>query len=524
VRSRTPAAAWNEFAQPHARRRSKRLTRGIANAFIPAGPVAPRCGHDGPTLAERTFEQLLEAAPDAVVGVDGDGRITVVNRQVERVFGYDREELLGTAVERLVPARFRGVHAGHRTGYLADPRTRPMGDGLELFGLRSDGSEFPAEISLSGVETETGTIAIAAIRDVTARQSAERRLQQLLDAAPDAIVGIDEGGCILLVNQQVERVFGYTRDELLGECVERLVPERFRAAHTIHRGRFFDAPSTRPMGADLALFGLRRDGSEFPAEISLSSIEAESGLIAIAAIRDVTERLVAQSIANEEVHRREIIAAMLQAEEAERARIATSLHDDTIQVMTASLLAIDRVLKRQGVDDDLGTALRRARGTIEQATERTRRLTFELRPAVLHEQGMAPAISAMVANAAEELGATASVNVPNRRFDWPVEELVYRTVQEAVANVRKHSQAANVLVTVADRRDRLTGVVADDGRGFDLAEVAARQNRLLHIGLETMVERVRMAGGAVDVDSAPGLGTRVSFDVPLARTGSAERS
>jgi len=233
---------------------------------------------------------------------------------------------------------------------------------------------------------------------------------------------------------------------------------------------------------------------------------------------------VAQSIANEEVHRREIIAAMLRAEEAERARIATSLHDDTIQVMTASLLAIDRVLKRQGVDEDLSSALRRARGTIEQATERTRRLTFELRPAVLHEQGMAPAISAMVGNVAEELGATASVNVPDRRFDWSVEELVYRTVQEAVANVRKHSQAANVLVTVAHRRDRLTGVVADDGKGFDLAEVAARQSRLLHIGLETMVERVRMAGGEVDVDSAPGRGTRVSFDVPLARTGSADRS
>ena len=338
------------------------------------------------------------------------------------------------------------------------------------------------------------------------------------------MVGIDEGGCILLVNHQVERLFGYARDELLGERVERLVPERFRAAHAIHRDRFFDAPSTRPMGADLALFGRRRDGSEFPAEISLSSIEAESGLIAIAAIRDVTERLVAKSLANEEVHRREIIAAMLQAEEAERARIATSLHDDTIQVMTASLLAIDRVLKRHGVDEDLNTALRRARGTIAQATERTRRLTFELRPAVLHQQGMAPAISAMVAQAAEELGANASVNVPDRRFDWSVEELVYRTVQEAVANVRKHSEAANVLVTVAHRPDRLTGVVADDGKGFDLAEVAARRSRLLHIGLETMVEQVRMAGGEVDLDSAPGLGTRVSFDVPIARTGTGDPS
>ena len=226
--------------------------------------MVPRQRHDGPTLVARTFEQLLEAAPDAVVGVDEAGRIALVNRQVERMFGYDREELLGEPVERLVPGRFHDAHVGHRARYMADPRTRPMGAELELFGQRRDGSEFPAEISLSSIETDTGVLAIASIRDVTARQSAERRFAQLLEAAPDAIVGIDDGGRILLVNQQVEQVFGYTRDELVGERVERLVPERFRRAHGTHRRRFFGAPSVRPMGAGLALFGLRRDGSDSP--------------------------------------------------------------------------------------------------------------------------------------------------------------------------------------------------------------------------------------------------------------------
>jgi PAS domain S-box-containing protein len=380
----------------------------------------PSRGH----AVERQFEQLLEFAPEAVVGVGEDGRIVLVNRQAERVFGYARDELIGRPVERLVPERFHAVHTSHRGRYFADPRTRPMSADLSLYGVRRDGSEFPAEISLSGIETEGGMLAVAAIRDITDRQSAERRFEQLLEAAPDAIVGVDEAGRIMLVNQQVERVFGYARDELLGERVERLVPERFHRAHTVHRGRYFTNPGTRAMGSDLTLFGLRKDGTEFPAEISLSSIESGTGTLAITAIRDVTERLVAQSVASEEVHRREIVAAMLQAEEAERARIATSLHDDTIQVMTASLIAIDRVLKRPCADEGLTDVLRRARETIEQATERTRRLTFELRPAVLHEQGMAPAITAMV-------------------------------------------------------------------------------------------ERVRMAGGALDIDSAPGGGTRISFDVPL---------
>ena len=348
------------------------------------------------SAAERQFEQLLEFAPDAVVGIDAAGRIVLVNRQVERVFGYEREELLGQPVERLVPERFHDVHVSHRGRYFADPRTRPMGADLALFAMRKDGTEFPAEISLSSIEIGGGPLAVASIRDITERRSAERRFEQLLEAAPDAIVGVDDGGRIMLVNQQVERVFGYGREELLGERVEVLVPERFRRAHVMHRGGYFADPGTRPMGADLALFGLRKDGTEFPAEISLSSIESGSGTLAITSIRDVTERLVAESVTTDEVHRREIVAAMLQAEEAERARIATSLHDDTIQVMTASLIAIDRVLKRACADEGLVDALRRARETIEQATERTRRLTFELRPAVLHEQGMAPAITAMV--------------------------------------------------------------------------------------------------------------------------------
>ena len=477
----------------------------------PRDPTAQRA-----RAAERQFEQLLEFAPDAVVGVDELGVIVLVNRQVERVFGYGRDELIGEPVERLVPERFHTIHVSHRARYLADPRTRPMGTGLALLAVRKDGSEFPAEISLSSIEVESGALAIAAIRDITDRQSAERRFEQLLEAAPDAIVGVDEAGRIMLVNQQVERVFGYAREELLGERVERLVPERFHRAHVVHRGRYFADPGTRSMGAELDLFGLRKDGTEFPAEISLSSIEVESGALAIAAIRDITERLVAQSVANEEVHRREIVAAMLQAEEAERGRIATSLHDDTIQVMTAAMIAIDRVLKTTGDEERLRTALKRARETLEQATERTRRLTFQLRPAVLHEQGMAPAITAMVEQAGAEIGAEVTVNVPRMRFERSVEELVYRTVQEAIANVRKHSGAAHILVTVAHRRDSLVGVVADDGQGFDLAEAATRPDRVLHIGLDTMVERVRMAGGLVDIDSAPEGGTRISFDVPLA--------
>src|SRR5918999_4450076 len=242
----------------------------------------------------RVLDQFLEFAPDAIVGVQGDGRIVLANAQTEVLFGYAREELLDQRVELLVPERFRSVHPAHRSGYFADPRTRPMGAELELFGRRKDGREFPAEISLSSIATEEGTLAIAAIRDITDRVEAQRRFEQLLEFAPDAIVGVRDDGRIVLANAQTEALFGYARGELLDQPIELLVPERFRAVHPAHRSDYFADPRTRPMGAELELFGHRKDGSEFPAEISLSSIATEEGTLAIAAIRDISDRVEAQ--------------------------------------------------------------------------------------------------------------------------------------------------------------------------------------------------------------------------------------
>lgn len=249
-----------------------------------------------PGQTEASLEQSMQFAPDAIVGIDREGSIVIANSQVEVVFGYTRDELVGQSIEVLVPARFRGRHYLHRSEFFKDPRTRPMGAGLDLFGLRADGTEFPAEISLSSIESEHGIIAIAAIRDVTDRKRAERKFEQLLELAPDAIVGIDKSGLIVLVNAQVERLFGYPRDQVLGQTVEMLVPERYRSNHTAHRSHYFRDPRTRAMGAGLDLHGLRADGTEFPAEISLSSIQTDEGVIATAAIRDITARVHAESV------------------------------------------------------------------------------------------------------------------------------------------------------------------------------------------------------------------------------------
>ncbi|WP_392897380.1 PAS domain S-box protein [Streptomyces sp. LN699] len=264
------------------------------------------------TTTEEPFRALLEAAPDAMVIVDDAGMIRLVNAQTEALFGYPRHELLGRPIDMLVPERYRGHHPRHRLGYAASRQVRPMGAGLELYGLRRDGREFPVEISLSPLQTTDGLLISAAVRDVSERRAAEELFRALLEAAPDAMVIVDDRGTIQLVNAQTEALFGHTRADLLGRPVEVLVPERFRGHHSDFRQGYFVNRQVRPMGAGLELYGLCRDGREFPVEISLSPLETPNGTLVSAAIRDVSDRKAAEEKLAELYEQQRHVALTLQ--------------------------------------------------------------------------------------------------------------------------------------------------------------------------------------------------------------------
>lgn len=242
------------------------------------------------TSSEARMRALLEAAVDGIVSIDEKGIIQNVNPAAERMFGYAAEEMTGRNITLLMPSPYRDEHDRYLAHYLATGERKIIGIGREVVGLRKDGTTFPMDLSVAEARVGAERSFLGIIRDISERKRAEERFRLVVESAPNAIVMSNAKGEIVLVNTQTEKSFGYRREELVGQLVEILVPERFRAKHPGYRASFFASPQARPMGSGRDLYGLRKDGSEFPIEIGLNPIQTGDGVLVLSAIVDITER------------------------------------------------------------------------------------------------------------------------------------------------------------------------------------------------------------------------------------------
>jgi PAS domain S-box-containing protein len=264
-------------------------------------PDGKSTGSSTTLLGEEQLRQVIDAAPSGMIMVNHTGKIVLVNSQIEKLFGYERAELIGHSIEVLVPHASRSKHPSYRDSFFAAPQARAMGVGRDLYGLRKDGTEIPVEIGLNPVMTDGQQFVLASVVDITERKRAEERLRITIEAAPSGMIMVDAGGKIVLVNSQVERLFGYSRDELLGNSIEVLVPTTARQKHPDHRNAFFADPHARAMGSGRDLYGLRKDGTEVPVEIGLNPLMSQGERFVLASIVDITERKKAEALLQEKV-------------------------------------------------------------------------------------------------------------------------------------------------------------------------------------------------------------------------------
>ncbi|MFQ5971073.1 MAG: PAS domain-containing protein [Alphaproteobacteria bacterium] len=242
---------------------------------------------------ELDFESITQTAQDAIVCSDEKGRIVTCNRKAEALFGYSGEEMFGKPVTMLMPERFREAHTKGLARVSAGGEPHLIDTTVELAGLRDDGEEFPLELSLSpwGRKGERGYTAI--VRDITERKRkeetlrrSEERLRKLVETAPDAVVVIDFDGKIVAWNPSARDIFGYEEHEAIGANVTTLIPERYRKKHEAGMKRLRDTGEARLIGTTVDLHGLRKDGSEFPLELSLGTWSAGDETFFSAIIRD----------------------------------------------------------------------------------------------------------------------------------------------------------------------------------------------------------------------------------------------
>lgn len=470
------------------------------------------------------LEAMLESAMDAIVSVDHSQRIVLFNRAAERMFQCDAAWAIGQQLDRFIPERFRANHSQHvRSFGEAGTTTRRMGKLGPISGLRANGEEFPIEASISQAEVDGQRLFTVILRDVSERVQFERWLQEqretlaaVIDGASDAVVSTDAMGRVTLFNPAAERIFGVNAAEMIGQPLERLLPERYRAHHGRDLQRFASERATRrAMGAG-RVKGLHSDGSELELEASISQADVNGRLTLTAILRDVTQRVRAEAALLQYQHELSELAQQLMAQEKTTTRrLAQALHDQLGQTLTAMRLAHDarstaeatgQVAMASRQDERLGVL-------IDQAIREVRQVLVELRPPQLDDDGLAVALDNEIRTRAAPDGLAlcfdAEAAVVGRRWPQDVEYAAFMVAREALANAILHAQATQVRVLLAPHGAGFRLEVVDNGVGV-LCDVT--RSRPGHLGVVGMRERAIAIGARFSIHSAEHQGAVVRLE------------
>jgi PAS domain S-box-containing protein len=343
-----------------------------------------------------------------------------------------------------------------------------------------------------------------------ADSNAASRLAGLLDSAMDGIVSVNDAQRIVMYNRAAEKMFGWSAEEVLGKPLDLLIPERYRDDHNQQVRRFGATGTTsRRMGDQMVLYALRKNGTEFPIEASISQLQAPEGKLYTVILRDVTERVRAQA------ELASFAAESSGVREQEKSRVARELHDELAQALTA--LKMDTIWLREHVHEENEAARDKISAMLtmlDAAVASVRRIAADLRPLVLDDLGLVPAIEWVAQSFTQRTGLPCELLVDESlELDEPFATNVFRMVQESLANVAKHARASKVEVELKREADHVYLRVEDDGIGFRPGAPRKPQS----LGLVGLRERAMLMRGEVRVESAPGTGTRVEARIPMGK-------
>jgi PAS domain S-box-containing protein len=498
--------------------------------------------------SEQRLRLLTDALPALISYVDSQECYRLNNTAYERWFGHPREEICGRHVkdvlggaaydaikahidtalsgeavtyEALLPYK-DGGHRFVRASYI--PHVVESGQVHGFFVLVEDLTERKhAEEALQKardelelrVEERTRELSRAnreLEREIAQRKQTQDLYKTLLHAAPDPIVTVGRDGKIGVVNREVERVFGYDSEELIGQSVEILLPEHLRGSHVHHRSDYFGNAQVRPMGLGLELAARCKDGRDLPVEISLSPVQTTEGAFVIAMIRDITERKQAE----ESLHR--LSGRLISAQEDERRRIARELHDDFNQRLALLAIDLERLheglpVSQESLTDDLASLLRRTK----EISSDIHSLSHQLHPSSLQHLGLVAATR----NFCKEISGQHAIDIEFVHHGVPrslpddVALCLYRIVQEALRNVIKHSGAESARIEITGTADGLELQISDNGMGFDPESARTRRG----LGLLSIRERLRLVSGTISFERVEPNGTRIEVRVPIPASG-----